>query len=382
MGIALAWFATVVRLRAGESLALLAFLSSFWPYHLYVNTGYRLVPVMALCTVAAGHVVAFNRSRSVRHLVTFSVVGAILSLINPTYLTLIAIAALLSHGTAARKETVTVGLAFGAPVLVAATLFALNISSSAPYEFSFMARLAATLRDGLWEGAHLWFYKVFHNGLRFVGAKDFNALWLLHRTLLLTVFTTCLFSRVWKRHRLVVLMASGGMAVLIANVVLYDIGAWRDYRLLSPWLLLCGLTVLTTEPRHGRALLLCVAVANLSGTGWALDSLWQREQRVAAVSGPALRIAAMELEDHMVLRPRGFSGWCNTLLVPFEEIENPTLAMVPVGFGLSFATSDDGLLRARSRFVMGRAGTPSDSSHVFAVTGLGTIVERSLPECK
>lgn len=144
------------------------------------------------------------------------------------------------------------------------------------------------------------------------------------------------------------LFAGGNLAVLTAAVILaYDVTDWRDYRVLSPHLLL-SLLVLACGPSWTRVLVPCCAhLLFLPGflaqyAGHHLERVtWDREL-----------VAAFRAEIGDLRYDPSRPGWDNTVLMPVESFTYPMVA-VHAGMGVNCVIDWDSLrLPPRSRYMI------------------------------
>jgi hypothetical protein len=139
-------------------------------------------------------------------------------------------------------------------------------------------------------------------------------------------------------------------AILLINLVLYLMAAWRDYRVLAPHLLLTAWLLLAFGRYRWVALIIAT---NL------LMIVPFKDQYIAygRVYLSYDRASSTEFEDatgeYLVYDPDAPSAWCNTLLINYHLSFQPALIGMDSGIGVSYFTVPQELeLPIKSRYVL------------------------------
>jgi hypothetical protein len=133
-------------------------------------------------------------------------------------------------------------------------------------------------------------------------------------------------------------------SVLIISFVLYIVGTWGDYRVISLHLLLT--LVLLIAAGHSRVVTIYL-VLNLIFVPLFQSSLLELHE---ARFVPAERAAMVPLDPYLVFEPDQTNHWCNSITVQ-EILFDSRLLTVPAGIGLNLIQSgvftDLSILRSR-----------------------------------
>jgi hypothetical protein len=164
-------------------------------------------------------------------------------------------------------------------------------------------------------------------------------------------------------------------AILLAYLASDQIGSWRDFRGLGPFLLLSSLVMLAQGKR-----LWFVGLSFVVGVA-LLPTLFQTylEFRTPefVYSRPAIQATAAQLRAVLEFRPDP-NRWCNTLLVR-SDLFRYTFVTVPAGIGVSFAFTPARLsFPLKSRYLLldseGEARFRDRvRTRLLATTELGTV---------
>jgi len=142
--------------------------------------------------------------------------------------------------------------------------------------------------------------------------------------------------------------------LLVLSVVLYDVGSWRDYRVLGPQVLLSGLLLIGGR-RWGLVALLLISSCLLLPSGVQMAQKWtqdyvQQHERLGKLDKWNHRIdAGVHYDQHPV------SAWCNTLThtVYYAFVSTYTLLAVDPGMGLSMLLTDEDVhLPFKARYLL------------------------------
>jgi hypothetical protein len=142
--------------------------------------------------------------------------------------------------------------------------------------------------------------------------------------------------------------------LIVANLclVLYDVGDWRDYRVLTPHLLLSLFTLVGTT--SGRWVLPIIAANLLFVTAFVTEFATFYQDRLTA-DPAAIQLLADELAPFVNYDPHA-GPWENTLLIP-SELESYTLLGVSRGVGISVIVNEqDEDVPVRSRWMLLQRG--------------------------
>jgi hypothetical protein len=163
-------------------------------------------------------------------------------------------------------------------------------------------------------------------------------------------------------------------AILIPNMLFFDMYGMRDYRLIAPHMLLSLLLLLSADWR----LVLPFVAANAAFVGVFLGhfTAFHRE-RVTADRQAIARVRA-ELAPLVPYRP-GVDGWSNTLLFQIEWTPYRLLGLPP-GIGVTFSLEDMRALlpKMRSKYVILSPGVAPPAGarlQLLANTSIGPLYE-------
>jgi hypothetical protein len=162
--------------------------------------------------------------------------------------------------------------------------------------------------------------------------------------------------------------------VFLMNIVFYEIGAFRDYRVLAPHLLLSLLIVLARGKRFWPGIVGLLMLSNvvLAPTffhdygDWRRDAFTYNQHDMEALYG-----FNQTLSSFMSHEP-GKDPWCNTLLSSFPSGTGlgpmpPIMLGVPAGIGISVDYGSGVAAPLKSRYVL---TTPANAERLAATTHL------------
>jgi hypothetical protein len=137
--------------------------------------------------------------------------------------------------------------------------------------------------------------------------------------------------------------------IVLAHFILYDVGRWRDYRVIAAHLLLSLLVLLAFK--RWRVVGLLIA-SNLVCIGFFLNT-YTGFMRPKLTGDRALTAQTESALHQMIYYDSAApSGWCNTLLFQVGDYQS-FLTGVPAGIGLTFfVQTEDANLHWRSRYVL------------------------------
>jgi hypothetical protein len=149
------------------------------------------------------------------------------------------------------------------------------------------------------------------------------------------------------RESAVVLAASGSLLVL--TILLYDLFAWRDFRLFAPAMLLCTLDFIDRKRLLLVALLVAGNLAVLPDFIAAHEQVFFKNR----FSKESRQLDVFIQQISPIIQYDSEKGaWENTLLVPQFVAENPLLIGVQAGIGISWYHSAAELRGVKSRYAI------------------------------
>jgi hypothetical protein len=351
--VSLAIFFFVVMARPGfAQLSLLGLiLATCWPLHLYMITDMRLAFFMALATVLAGffgRTVADPDRPSPLFLGLFAV-GIALAAVSKLTFSFLFFPYFLHLR---RRLGLNLLQALGASCLLVVMSFVFYNQVAAPYSnvaSDLLMRFERSLVDGVAGMAeHAWF------SLGHFFGSDNRALWLMLR---LQMVITVLWAGFlyWRRsdqeqalrESSVILAGSGSLIVL--TILLYDVFAWRDYRLFGPALLLCALVLIDRKRWVLVGLLIAGNFAVLPDFIAAHEQVFFKDR----FSREDRRLEEfVEQISPVIQYDAEKNGWENTILVHQFVAKDPLLLGIPRGIGISWFRSASRLPRVKSRYAI------------------------------
>lgn len=345
--IALGTFLYTTRPDTRQLTALLLALATFWPLLLFVDKMLQeaIMAAMAIFTTAMfADVLAHQDDFPLQRKLIYTAIlfgmalirgGTWSALFIPLYIissrrkTLIPLAIELVKGTALALASF---LTFGQMLLPGS-----NFGSTLPTSRAGINNLANKIGGNLSnfnQGRDLWIvqrYQVL--GLSLFALVEFvRPLWSKRQSLndLLVDRPRGLWEAVFH------LVNLGG--ILAANIVLYDMFDWRDYRVLAPHLLISLLLLVACKRYRIVALLIVINLVLISGFFGAWDELhiknyaYQDEDLTATLTN-----FEDSLDGVLVYDPDAASPWCNTLLlVDVWQVLEVEFVPIPAGIGISY----------------------------------------------
>ena len=151
----------------------------------------------------------------------------------------------------------------------------------------------------------------------------------------------------WYRAERLTHILNLGLIVLLV-VMLFDVEAWRDYRVVAPHLLLSLLLLAAC----GRARVVGVVVlAGLLFTSSFLAAYNDLAPRQFTDEQARIDAFAAQTAGTLVYQAQG-DPWCNTILLPQRTAFLPEALAIPAGIGLSFYFDNTSPGELKSRYVM------------------------------
>ena len=118
-----------------------------------------------------------------------------------------------------------------------------------------------------------------------------------------------------------------------AALLVYAVGTWNDYRILTVHLFLSGLLMLTSPIRVLRRLVVALAAIHLVAIPLFGPAYREVVRPNYSTSPPALEAFAAIADSALRFRPE-LDGWCNTLISTPPYL-HPTMVGLPRGFGVT-----------------------------------------------
>ena len=344
-------FVLMTRPNVPQLLLLGLVLATCWPLHLYMLTDMRLAFFSAMAIVLAAF---FCRTLedpdrpSTAFLLGFAAVLILATVSKLTWSFLFFPYFLLVR----KRFGMSVPLAWLASlVLVGASFFFYNQVAS-PYSNVASGLLKQFGRSIGYGVASVWDHAWVSLGHLF--SSDNRYLWLMLRLQMLIAACWAGFL-LWRRgddprdwrESAVVLAASGSL--LLLTILLYDLFAWRDFRLFGPAMLLSTLVFI------GRKRLLLVALLVAGNLAVLPDFIAAHEQvffkNRFSKESRQLDVFIQQISP-IVQYDSEKGAWENTLLVPQFVAENPLLIGVQAGIGISWYHSAAELQGVKSRYAI------------------------------
>ena len=151
----------------------------------------------------------------------------------------------------------------------------------------------------------------------------------------------------WRRAERLTHILNLGLVVLLV-VMLFDVGWWRDYRVVAPHLLLSLLLLVAC----GRTRVVAVAVlAGLLFTPSFLADYKEKAGRQFTDDRARIDAFAAQTAGTLVYRPQS-DPWCNTILLPQRTAFLPESLAIPAGIGISFYFDNTSPSELKSSYVM------------------------------
>jgi hypothetical protein len=326
-----------------------ALVGSYWPLILYLPTTMQEPLHFALAFAFAAAVNPLMTDGGLRRSRAMALLLAIAaaSLIRPTWaLLFVALAAVRSRDV---RPLAAIALMLAAAA-GAAILYAIFAWLAAPYPGSIGTSLQ--LHSAVAVAAGL-VHRAVPNFLAFVTPSPANWMHSLLRyqmiaTLLLVVFQIAAHAPDRARARRAALFAASLLAAGLAALFLVgEVESWRDYRAMSPMLLVA----LAVASANGVRGITWIAVTNLIAAPLAIHTFVQlHEPRFHA---DPLRLEHFRREvAGRVTYDAGAPGWSNTLLVHVDAHDFSVVGL-PAGIGVSVALDWDDIARPpKSRLLL------------------------------
>lgn len=350
MTLALFIFVVVVPLTKRQGLLLLIFWVTFWPTWLYTHKIMQeaLLDAVAIITAVLFYRVLTQRDAlSSRAKWSFAVFIFLTSLIRGgTWV--IFFAPLLLIGARDKrlfplfleglKSLILAGVAFWFFGLFLSP--ASNFASDLPTSRAGLRRTATIIRDNLMLfniGHPLWIvlrYQTLIGGLTALGGLII-ALWRNRRDAIQQWFVgrDQLF---WER----VFHAINLLGIIAANIILYDVLDWRDYRVIRPHMLVSALLLIAFQRYRWVILLIMSNLLFLLPFDGNFPTAW-RELNEGNYTTLRQPLIADDVSQLLVYDASAPSGWCNTLLViPTDLIFELDVRTIPAGIGLSLTNQN------------------------------------------
>jgi hypothetical protein len=376
---ALALFVYLTRPDARQLLFMGLLLLVFWPALLYAPSSMQeslhqsagiVLAALFFIRLAQGE----NTPR--RLLAAALVLIALAALLRLTWALLFLPLLAYGSGRARQVRLLLAGAGFVAAFLLFQWL-------GAPYPYNFTTRLLPILAANPAEGLSIWLRQFIGNLRRLTLGEPLEIalrfqVFLLVAALLIgraSASRALVRARRWLFGGSRLPAGEAGfhlvnLGLLLAlNLALYDIFAWRDYRVLAPHLLLSALLLIAFRRLRLAGLLIATGALLLPAFLSTYRDLHQAHFNADRAEMAAF---ASTLETHVRYQPGAPSAWCNTILT--DDLP-PLLLGVPAGIGFSVdATMEQVILPPKSRYLLIR---PENAARLAASAPLRHL--ESLP---
>lgn len=305
---------------------------------------------------------------------------ALVALLRLTWALLLLPLLAYGSGRARRLRLLLAGAGFAAALIQFQWL-------SAPYPYNFTTRLLPILAASPVEGLSIWLQQFIGNLRRLTLGEPleivqrFQAIALVAALLVGRATASRVLVRARKRlfgeSRLPAGEATFHLVnlglLLLLNLVLYDIFAWRDYRVLAPHLLLSALLLIAFRRLRLAGLLIAGGALLLP----AFVTTYRDLHHVHFTTDRAeIAAFASTIEPHVRYRPGAPSAWCNTILA--DDLP-PLLLGVPPGVGFSVdSTMALVSLPPRSRYLLLKPENAARAAETAPLRRLESLQERGL----
>ncbi len=357
--LALASFVALVRPTPLQTLGSGLLLATFAPFIIYSSSSLLPLVQQALAVaVAAGFVVLLRRRDATPRPARFALALLLLfaAWLRPTWSLLFVPYWLLLQP---RWNLTRVLVSGGVGVLVFGLMTGFYAWTSAPYP-NFRSRFLSALGDDPGTAFNLLLGNLTTNLLLLGEGNVLEVRLRLQILLVALLLLATLFYALWRHRRdksqgntwgeSAVLLYILGVALAL-TILLYDVKEWRDYRVLSPLLLLSGLVLIASGRRW---LVLALLATNLLILPEALNvyRIWT-EWHVSEAKREEYYAWEAEMQKVMTYEP-GVDPWCNTLLHSHSYLFGPTsvLLAVDAGIGLSSPLDQPTEPPFRSRYLL------------------------------
>ena len=185
----------------------------------------------------------------------------------------------------------------------------------------------------------------------------------------------------WRRAERLTHILNLGLTVLLL-VMLFDVGSWRDYRVVAPHLLLSLLLLAAC----GRTRVVAVAVlAGLLLTPSFLADYKEKASRQFTDDRARIDAFAEQTAGTLVYQPQS-NPWCNTILLPQRIAFLPESLAIPAGIGISFHNDNTSLSDLKSGYVMVDDESRKDMTDAFdlqfaSATAIGDLYRNVAMSC-
>ena len=185
----------------------------------------------------------------------------------------------------------------------------------------------------------------------------------------------------WRRAERLTHILNLGLTVLLL-VMLFDVGSWRDYRVVAPHLLLSLLLLAAC----GRTRVVAVAVlAGLLLTPSFLADYKEKASRQFTDDRARIDAFAEQTAGTLVYQPQS-NPWCNTILLPQRIAFLPESLAIPAGIGISFHNDNTSHSDLKSSYVMVDDESRKDMTDAFdlqfaSATAIGDLYRNVAMSC-
>ncbi len=185
----------------------------------------------------------------------------------------------------------------------------------------------------------------------------------------------------WRRAERLTHILNLGLVVLLV-VMLFDVGSWRDYRVVAPHLLLSLLLLAAC----GRTRVVAVAVlAGLLFTPSFLADYKEKASRQFTDERARIDAFADQTAGTLVYQPQS-DPWCNTILLPQRIAFLPESLAIPAGIGISFYSDSTSPSELKSRYIMADDASRKDLTEAFdlqfaSATAIGDLYRNAGNSC-
>lgn len=376
-GAALALYAsTVARNRHQQITAVLA-IASYWPLALYLpSTMQESVHATAAIVMAFGfaRIMQQHEALPTRSLLLMGGLICCIALMRPTW-SVLSLPLFLCRAPNMKRGQIAVALGLSAALV--AGVFVLFQWMSAPYP-NYMSNTAELTRHSAIGALTTLLHHASGNIHALFNPQAGNRLELMMRLqlLLLLVFAASLLFFPSLRARLkswtgtaenppsTLLFHICNLGIPFLFVIFfYDVGDWRDYRVLAPHLLLSLLVLIASGALKP---VLLVAAGNIL----CVSSFLALFSTIHADQFKSARQPSLPLSRSIQYRPAA-DPWCNTVLLDFDNLG--FVPQIPAGIGTSFIVKKRPLSTPlKSRYLMLSARTHEELNPRLRTQELGT----------
>jgi hypothetical protein len=348
---AITWFILTRKPDLLQLLFIALFTLAFWPMHLYMFTNMCVIIDISLSIIAASlfcKAIHSPDTLSMKFKIGVPLFVMAISLYKPTWSFL-----LLPYWIFVRKQAGFTSLRAGFIAVSSIILsFFLYGRITAPYVFGFVYHFSTIFPQSPIQGMVLFLQHTTEN-LRLFFNPDHPPLEILIRAQLLFLIFSSLFLIGLKKKNETAFRA--GIFVWISctllaatAIFLHEVGEWRDFRLLAPFIYMAGLVFIV----HKRFYLVGLMLA---GFLLLFPVFLNQYHDFTARAFPSDRDALNTFKDEInpVIQYRfSDNAWDNTILVPVSLLNQRVLLGVPPGIGISWFSNPENLNKIKSKYLI------------------------------